>query len=807
LPQNQDDQPPAAKTKHAAAYWFKQLDAADKREEAWRKQGSEIQCRFLDDRKGYKDGDIYERRINILWSNTELQKGSLFANLGNPDVRRAFPKPGRDNKIARTCGLVIERALTACNNRYDPEVQIEDAIEDHLLPGRGICWLEYEATVEAYDEPELAPKVSKPPLVPKGAEQPSPEVSPPPAPPSERIAYQDARFVHVEFKDFRHGSAKRWEDVPWVSREILFTKEDVKRRWPDSADKVKCDYIVEDERTENRGDKDQDFRRAKVKEIWYKPKKIRVYVAEGCDEELSRDEDPYRLEGFFPCPKPLYAVKTASSLMPKSEFLQYKDQADELDRVNTRIWRLLEKLRYCGVYDASGEDGDALEDIGNLEDGQFKPYKNFRALAEGGGLAAAFQVRDLAPIAAAIQSLAQRALELIQAIYEVTGLSDVMRGATDPGETLGAQDLKARFGSQRMQKKQKDVQRFVRSLYKMKAEIIAEHFEREQLEEMTGIRLPRAADRDEAKALLKASEQAKAAAQQMQQQASQPQPGMPNAQPMAGIAQPQPPTDPLADVEPDIIQELTEIADACSWEEVSAVLRSDDRRNYKIDVETDATDYQETEEEKKQRIEFVTMMQGLIASAMQAGMSNPGVWQLAKEMTMFAARAFKIGRTLEETIDDTFEQMRKTPPQPPASDPLAEMRAADLKAQIENKQASNALDQQAKQQDLAAKKALNDMNQELAAQKHQTAMLLEEIERQKAQNALAALQLEASDPHIRARELALKEKEADWRHDLEVQDQRTKEAEARAKITSLNRADKNQGGPAEDSSADEFAAA
>lgn len=805
MPQNPDDQPPKPGTKHAAAFWFKQLDAADKREEAWRKQGTEVQCRYLDDRKGYLDGEVYERRVNILWSNTELQKGSLFANLGNPDVRRAFPKPGRDNKIARTCGLVLERALTACNNRYSPKAQIKDAVEDQLLPGRGICWLEYEATVGAGDKPKPSSSLEKfRKAKPESSDQAAPNSDQAPQP-SEHIAYQDSRFCHVEWKDFRHGSAKKWDDVPWVARLKLYTKDDVKDLWPDMADKIKCDYVVEEQKTTGlMGDKDQDFRRAKIWEIWYKPKKIRVYAAEGCDEELSREDDPYHLEGFFPCPMPLYAVKTASSLTPKSEFLQYKDQADELDRVNTRIWRLLEKLRYCGVYDASGEDSDALTDIGNLEDGQFKPYKNFRALAEGGGLAAAFQVRDLAPIAAAIQALSQRAMELIQAIFEVTGLSDVLRGATDPNETLGAQDLKARFGSQRMQNKQEDVQDFVCALYKMQAELIAEHYEREQLEEMTGIRLPLAADRDEAKALLKASEQAKTAAQQMQQ--AQPQPGAAPGMPPQMPAQ-QPPQDPLADVEPDIIQELTEIADACSWEEVSAVLRSDDRRNYKIDVETDATDYEETESEKKQRIEFVTMMQGLIASALQAGQSNPGVWTLAKEMTMFAARAFKIGRSLEETIDDTFEQMRKAPPQQAAADPLAEMRAAELKANVENKQATNALDLQAKQQDLAAKKALNDMDQELAAQKHQTAMLQEQIEQQKARITLTLIQLEASDPHVRAHELLLREKDSDRRYELEVENQNIARAEAKAKITSLNRADKNQGGPAEDSSADEFAAA
>jgi hypothetical protein len=59
-------------------------------------------------------------------------------------------------------------------------------------------------------------------------------------------------------------------------------------------------------------------------------------------------------------------------------------------------------------------------------------------------------------------------------------------GASDPNETLGAQQLKAQFGSTRMKRRQRAVQKWIRDLYKLKAEIIAEHFEPQVLQEMTG---------------------------------------------------------------------------------------------------------------------------------------------------------------------------------------------------------------------------------------------------------------------------------------------------------------------------------
>lgn len=752
------DNPPPAESPRSAAYWLAQLDSAAKREEGWHKQGDEVIARFMDDRA--RQGE--EKRVNILWANTEVQKGALFAQLGNPDVRRLFPKPGRDNKVARTAALVLERGLVACGNRYEPDCEIEAAVEDHILPGRGVCWLEYDVRLETVETAAVEAGDGQ------AAEMQAT---------AERIAYQVARFCHVDWKDFRHGSGKAWRDVPWVARLQLFTKKEVEQRWPDKAERVKTDFVIDEQYLTKERKQGDDFKRAKVWEIWHKPLGIRVYVAEGCDIELDREPDPYRLEGFFPCAKPIYGLKTTSSLTPKPEYFQYKDQCDELDRVNTRIWKLLEKLRYCGVYDASGEDAEALDGIGDLDDGQFKPYKNFRALADGGGLAQAFQVRDLAPIAATVQSLAQRAVQLIEAIYEITGLSDILRGVSDPSETLGAQELKARSGGTRIDRKRKDVQRFVRELYRMKAELIAEHFERDRLEEMTGIRMPLAADRDRAKAMLAqiaAQQQAQAQALAAQQQAAQSQPGQPPQLPAPAAM----PMAQMAPMNADELAELQEIADAATWEEISQILRSDDRRNYKIDIETDATSFAETEEEKSQALEFAKVMTELIGASIAAASSVPALLNLSKELIMMVARRFKAGRTIEETLDDTFAQVASQPQPEAPPDPMLQLRKEELEAKIMAQRAKYVMDQEAAEAKLAAEREQHAMDMELARAKHATAMLTEAASRQQAQNALLAAQLEVSDPHLRAHELQMKDRELGLRA-TDMEERRKGEAEDR----------------------------
>lgn len=475
-----DSQPQEAK------YWLAEIEAAKTRQANWQKKAKAVIDRYRDERD---EANKNQRKVNILWSNVEVLKAALFAQLGNPDVRRAFPKPGAANKIARTAALLLERALTSCGNLYDAEYQIECAVEDMLIPGRGQCWLEYEAEI-AEDE---------------------------------TIRYQSAKFCYVAWDQFLHGPGRRYDDWPWVGRLHLFTRDELTEKFPKHGAKIPLVYTMPEC---NKDDKTELFKRAAIWEIWDKTTKQRVYIAEDYALVIKADADPLRLRSFFPCPRPLDAVKTTSDAMPIPEFCEYQDQAAELDRVTSRINKLTELLKYCGLYDDSMPDAAKLLDLAYLDDGQFDPLKGAAAWRDVGGLEKAFWVRDMTPIIAALQQLYQQRGILIQTIYEVTGISDIIRGSSDPGETLGAQKLKANFGSQRMQKRQKEVQRFVRDLYRLKGELIAEHFEPQQLSDMTGILLPSMAERQQARDLLQRVEQMKQQ-QEMMAQAQQQQPPAP----------------------------------------------------------------------------------------------------------------------------------------------------------------------------------------------------------------------------------------------------------------------------------------
>jgi len=124
-----------------AQYWHIELNNADETEEDWRKRGRQVIERYRDERNVDTYGMGSEKKFNILWANTETLKGALFAKMAKPDVRRSFPD---NNPVTKNIARVLERTLAYANDVYNANKPIESALEDYLLPGRGVVWVVYD---------------------------------------------------------------------------------------------------------------------------------------------------------------------------------------------------------------------------------------------------------------------------------------------------------------------------------------------------------------------------------------------------------------------------------------------------------------------------------------------------------------------------------------------------------------------------------------------------------------------------------------------------------------------------------------
>jgi hypothetical protein len=608
-PAQQDEVADKRTPEQIAKHWQQQLDLAEKDHRTWRDAAKKVVERYQSKKDKLSRGS---KRINILYSNVEHLYAAVYGKSAVPDVRRRW---GMDDPIGTLGAEIIEKALVCCAESYDSDKPIELALKDYLTPGRGVIRIMYEPVLG--EDPETGEEVIE-----------------------DQLVYEQ----YVYWMDFLHMPARCWADIQregWVSFCHKMTRADLRKNFED-ADDIPMNW--EPDLGEKRGEVSDTLKKSEVFEIWDVTDRRRYWIVKGHKKPLRVDDDPYGLEDFFPLAEPPQHYFTTDSFVPEPEFHVYQDQADDLDEIVGRISRLTRALKRRGVYDQSVKE---LSRLANAGDNVFIPVENYQALATKGGLAAAFQSEDLSLIANVLIQLYQQRDMLVQQIWEVVGIADIQRGSSNPNETLGAQKMKAQFGGQRMMKRQRYVQRWVRDLLKIKAELLAEHFEPWKLQEMTGITLD-----------------------------------------------PQPPQ-PTGDPQQDQMAQQQFMQQKQQADQVMNLLRTDKLRSYRIDVETDSTIFEDAEQEKKSRSELIQALTGAVQGWGPMIQQAPQLGPLFFELVQFGMDAFKSSRGIDDEIEKLSTKIKQVGDQPPPPSPEQQK----VQAEMQGRQ----MDQQAKQQEAAVK--------------------------------------------------------------------------------------------------------
>jgi hypothetical protein len=460
-------------------YWQDEITLYEKEFTDWHARGKRIEERYRDERKMQPNGvdTIGDTRFNILWANIETVFPAVYNKLPKPDVSRRYKDKDPTGRVA---SLILERCLEYEIEQYnDFDSSIKNTLYDRLLPGRGTSWIRYEPTF-VQGEP-VTGQVSE------DVEQYNPDAA---EEYEQVLAKECAPVDYVNWADFGHSSAKTWEEVKGVWRRVLMDKEALEARFGDVAEErgYTIDSIPIDQAQFNLDGLSEDRRgehkKAAVYEVWDKSKKKVLWLCKGMDTALDERDDPLKLDEFFPCPKPLYATTTTNSLVPVPDYVQYQDQARELDQITNRIGLLVEAVKVVGVYDASQESIKRLLSEGT--NNTLIPVDNWAMFGEKGGLKGTVDFLPLDMVVNALNNLYLAREQTKNIIYEITGIADILRGQSDPNETLGAQQIKSNYAGLRIRYLQMDVARFARDLIRLKSEIICEFFSDETIVQMSG---------------------------------------------------------------------------------------------------------------------------------------------------------------------------------------------------------------------------------------------------------------------------------------------------------------------------------
>ena len=466
------------------AKWLTCISRYDNEFKKWESRTTKIIKRYRDDTRSASGNQA--AKFNILWSNVQTLIPAVYAKLPKADVSRRF---GDNDQIGRVAALLIERAVDYEIEHYpDFRATMRHAVEDRFLGGRGVAWVRYEPHVRAQslDLPEdglqltedtddtESPRYDTEEAKDAYSEGGQDVTADPDEEIPEEIEYECAPTDYVHWKDFGHTVARTWEEVTAVWRWVYMNEDALIERFgKEKAATIPLDSAPEP--LSGHGNATKDATQAKICELWDKTSGKVYWISKNCDTFIDERDDPLELEGFFPCASPLYATTTSDSLVPVPDFVLYQDQAQELDILSDRIDGLVKALRVRGVYDASQPALQRLLTEG--DNNSLIPVDKWMALSEKGGLKGSI---DLLPLDVLSNALAQcyRAREDIKAqIYEITGISDIIRGQTAASETATAQQIKGQYAGLRLRSMQEEVALFATGLIRLKAQVICRHFQ------------------------------------------------------------------------------------------------------------------------------------------------------------------------------------------------------------------------------------------------------------------------------------------------------------------------------------------
>jgi hypothetical protein len=167
------------------------------------------------------------------------------------------------------------------------------------------------------------------------------------------------------------------------------------------------------------------------------------------------------------------------------------------------------------------------------------------------------------------------------------------------------------------------------------------------------------------------------------------------------------------------------------------LLKNEPAKNFRIEVTSDSMIYQDEQQEKQDRVEFLTAVSSFMQTALPVAQTSPELTPLLMEMLKFGVTAFKAGKGMEGLIDETADKFRNQAkaaegqPKPPSPEMQklqmqAQMEQTKLQAQSQAKQAEMQMQMQIEQQKLQMQMELEKAKQEYQAQENQLKFQLEE---------------------------------------------------------------------------------
>lgn len=639
-------------------------------------------------------GDAVGVPFNILYSNTETVVPAVFSQKPIPKVLRRY-----DEERADVPAKAMRRMLEFCMDTNLPSypnfmTAVEDAVLDAALPGQGMFRLRIVNSLPVLD--------------------------------------------YVAWDKFVWAYCERWEDHMWEAFRHDMQPDDVISSFKLGEDaarlfKSKCGSSED----KNSLTDEKKPNTVLVYEYWNKNTLQRCFLCEEAENCcLLEEADPLGLENFFPTPNPLKFIHSTTDTMPRALYKLYREQAEELNEITRRIKAVTKAIKVRGIYAGNLPELPKLfeRDDDNIlvpsEDGS-------QILSMQKGLDAYIWMVPIDKLIVVLEKLFLARDQVKGTIYEILGIGDILRGVSKASETLGAQKLKDKWGSLRINKVRDRTANFIREGLRLLAEGAAKHTPAELWEQVTGLKLASPIE-----GMLRA-QQGQMALPGMAPQGAMGAPnlGTPPQPEQSAPAQPAAPAPPPMD-----------------WATVLKILQNDLSRAYTIDVETDSTVDPEATAQKEELSEFMNAFGQAMSGLAPLAEGSPEGFEAAKAILVGIISKFDLGEEVEPLLRKlpVPKSLQGLPPE------VAKLQQELQQREQKVKQAEEAVaqDQQLAKDLIAESKATADaikmaqekLNRDRAQAAEDQKMRLQEIDLAKGN---AVLEIKTAGVEVKAQKAEL----------------------------------------------------
>lgn len=447
--------------------WMDRIRAAQKRDEEWFKDAQKAEDTYS--MTGENNNAAPD--FNILYSNVETIVPAIYNSTPVPDIRLKWNReveemqgpngefiaqPDPFNDVAN----MLERAVSVQIDDNALDTEIEGSSQDAFVAGRGIVRLRMDVDVEEFEDQVVSFDEAT-------GEQTVKAVA------MQTVGNERVLYEVVPWRDYLEGPASRFQDLPWMAFKHTVTKEQLSDY---DEDMIKSQTVE--------GADDPQAEEMTVWEIWCKESRTVKFIREGDGVVMKQADDPLGLNQFFCVPRPVQPICLTGKRTPINPYKVYSRLAEELDKVSKRIKAITDGIRVKGAVIGDMSDVEKLSTAG---DNELIPLENVEGLAQTGGLDKAIIWWPFEKAITVLRELYVSRDQIKQSIYELTGISDIVRGASDARETAQAQNIKTQWGSLRINKMQRLIERQVRDVFVLTSEIIAKNFSPERMQEITGV--------------------------------------------------------------------------------------------------------------------------------------------------------------------------------------------------------------------------------------------------------------------------------------------------------------------------------